>query len=382
MKKDWILMSGFNIESSNRGTAALGYGALTFLELKKQFDTRNELAIIRVHTGVSGLFKKGCVEKNTIIVQGKEYIINTIFISYFDYLLAAKLSLILPWSYLCKILKKVMFVAAINGGDGFSDIYGDQKFNNCIFDCKLSVISNVPLIVLPQTIGPYEKKSNYKWAKKILQHAKNVFVRDEKFVDELQKMNVKYELTEDLSAYMKPDPIDIEIKERSVGLNISGLAYSNNYRNLAGKFASYPILVEKIIKSFQQMGCTVYLIPHSYNYGRPDFADDDYEVTKIVYDKLIDKNNVVFVDKNLKSPQIKYVISRMTFFIGTRMHANFAAIYTKTPVFGLAYSYKFAGAFKANGLSEEQTCRIDNLPLESIDLTVDRIINMYKEISK
>lgn len=40
----------------------------------------------------------------------------------------------------------------------------------------------------------------------------------------------------------------------------------------------------------------------------------------------------------------------MSFFIGTRMHANFAAIYTGVPLFGLAYSYKFEGAFNANGL--------------------------------
>lgn len=71
---------------------------------------------------------------------------------------------------------------------------------------------------------------------------------------------------------------------------------------------------------------------------------------------------MVFLDEDLTSPKVKYVISQMSFFIGTRMHANFAAIYTDVPVFGLAYSFKFDGAFTANGLDgKKQTAKINNL---------------------
>lgn len=66
-----------------------------------------------------------------------------------------------------------------------------------------------------------------------------------------------------------------------------------------------------------------------------------------VYNNLKNKANVILIDKDLIAPQVKYIISRMSFFIGTRMHANFAAIYTGVPLFGLAYSYKFQGAFEA-----------------------------------
>lgn len=71
----------------------------------------------------------------------------------------------------------------------------------------------------------------------------------------------------------------------------------------------------------------------------------------------------------------------MKFFIGTRMHANFAAIYTNVPLFGLAYSYKFAGAFNANGLDgEKQTYMINNLKNEQIQEVVDKILNLYNSI--
>lgn len=381
-KKNLVIMSGFNLESSNRGTAALGYGSVTFLKEKGFLNDGNELVKIRVLSDDWNKLKKGYIQSQNLIIQGQKYTMNNVFISSFEYALAIKAGIILPFGILHDVLTHTLFVAAINGGDGFSDIYGTQKFLNCIIDCKLALLKRIPLIILPQTLGPFKKESNYKWAKKILRHANYVFVRDDKFVVELQKMGVEYSLSKDLSAYMHPEIVDFEIKDNAVGINISGLAYSNKYRNLAGQFDAYPALIDALIIHFQKKGCPVYLIPHSYNYGKPDYADDDFEACLIVFDKLEDKTNVYFVDKNLISPQIKYVISRMSFFVGMRMHANFAAIYTKTPVFGLAYSYKFAGAFKANGLSEKQTYLINNMSLSQVDDVVNQIDYVYNDLVK
>ena len=63
----------------------------------------------------------------------------------------------------------------------------------------------------------------------------------------------------------------------------------------------------------------------------------------------------------------------MDYFIGTRMHANFAAIFSHIPVFGLAYSYKFEGAFATNGL-KDSTFMINNMEVEQIPSLID-IIN-------
>ena len=73
----------------------------------------------------------------------------------------------------------------------------------------------------------------------------------------------------------------------------------------------------------------------------------------------------------------------MSFFIGTRMHANFAAIYTNVPLFGLAYSYKFEGAFNANGLDgTKQTVMINNIKESDIDSIIQKIDNVYHEFVK
>ena len=83
----------------------------------------------------------------------------------------------------------------------------------------------------------------------------------------------------------------------------------------------------------------------------------------------------------MTSPQTKYVISQMTFFIGTRMHANFAAIFTKVPVFGLAYSYKFKGAFENNGIFG-QTAMINNISTQQADEIVNQIALTFKKYNK
>lgn len=95
-------------------------------------------------------------------------------------------------------------------------------------------------------------------------------------------------------------------------------------------------------------------------------------------DRLKDKTNVVFVDEDLISPRVKYVISKMSFFIGTRMHANFAAIFTNVPLFGLAYSYKFQGAFEENGLFN-RTVMINNIKNEEIDGIIARVEKVYQQ---
>ena len=127
----------------------------------------------------------------------------------------------------------------------------------------------------------------------------------------------------------------------------------------------------------------MYLIPHSYNYNVPEDTNDDIVACREAFDRLKKKDNVVFIDKDLISPRVKYVISQMSFFIGTRMHANFAAIYTNVPLFGLAYSYKFEGAFNANGLDgAKQTVMINNIKESDIDNIIQKIDNVYHELVK
>ena len=374
--KQYVNISGFNIHQSNRGNAALSYGAVAFLKQKGLLRSGQE--IVYFHK-FNNPFKLDNLRTKTeeILIDREIWTYRIIPVFSLEKWLAWHLGIYISITPFGKAVKQVALEAADYGGDGFSDIYGDKGFRNRMNQTYLLWKANVPLVMLPQTIGPFAKKRNFNFAVKILRHAKEIYVRDGKFLPELEKLGLAYTQTKDISSYMQPDPWDIKIRSKAIGLNVSGLMYFNTFHGLAGQFEAYPELVEQIINHFRRKNCSVYLIPHSYTYRKPD-DNDDMVACRLAYNRLEDKSNVVLVDKDMTAPQVKYVISKMSFFIGARMHANFAAIYTGVPVFGTAYSYKFQGAFDANGLNgKEQTEMVNNLKVDQIDYYIKKIDVFY-----
>lgn len=382
MKKDiakkYIDISGFNLSQPNRGNAALSYGAIGFLEQKGIL--KEDMELIYFHKYNNFLKHKNTrVLHEEYYINGKTYKRTIIPVHSLEYHLIKLLGIILPFTCFGKYVKQVVLEAADYGGDGFSDIYGKRDFMNRMNQTWLLRKARVPLLMLPQTIGPFKDRQVFRIAEEIMRYADKIYVRDDKFVPEFKKMGINYTLTPDLSSFMVPEPWDVKIKNKAVGLNVSGLAYSNTFTGLEGQFDVYPELIDHIINHFRAKGCTIYLIPHSYGYNKP-IADDDMLACREVYKRLNEKSNVVLIDKDLTSPQVKYLISQMSFFMGARMHANFAAIYTGVPVFGMAYSYKFEGAFNANGLDgKRQTEMMNNLKKDKINAYIQKIDSFYNE---
>lgn len=375
VRNKYVIISDFKINSNNRGTAALGYGALAFLLDKGYIDDDFEIVKYRFHRYPWGKIPKETVSE--LDINGRKWKLHEISVWALErYMFRFRLHFLnTPFG---RTIRNVKVVAAINGGDGLTDLYGDRLLDSRLPEMKLAVECGIPFVVMPQTIGPFLNPGNKDRILSILSKALKIYVRDTNFTKELEACGLEYELVNDLSYYMKPVPFDIEIKHPCVGVNLSGLAYSNRFGNLAGEFDSYPELMKRIVKLFRDKGCHVYLIPHAYNVKTPETDNDDMVSSKEFFDSLDDRTDITFVDKNLISPQIKYLISKMDFFIGTRMHANFAAIFTDTPVFGLAYSYKFKGAFENNGIYN-RVAQINNLTESGIEEVLSEIENAYNE---
>ncbi len=374
--KKYIIISGLNLKDNNRGTAALGYGSVSFLFEKGILKTGMELLNFRPY---KNFMKRSNHRKEVEFIEsnGKKWAHITLNIFFLEWWLLYKWGICLPWTLCGCSIKQIKCVAAINGGDGFSDIYNTQTFFSRLYDIWIAMKRNIPVIFLPQTIGPFEQENNRKVANEILNYAEKIYVRDDKYVPELQKMGLSYEITKDLSYYMEPKAWDIDIVPGCIGINVSGLAYSNKFRTLSGQFEVYPELIDCLIRHFQKKGKKIYLIPHSYNYHNPEYANDDMEACQKAYNRLNNKTNIIIINQDLISPEVKYVISKMSFFIGTRMHANFAAIYTGVPLFGLAYSYKFEGAFRENRVFDDNVALINNIKKEDIKEIIDRIESFY-----
>jgi polysaccharide pyruvyl transferase WcaK-like protein len=278
-------------------------------------------------------------------------------------------------------LKKVDFVFNISGGDGFTDIYSNKTFIALFWPSLIGALLNKKLILLPQTIGPFNKVKNQNLAEYAIKKATKVYVRDLVYADRLKKLEVPYIETNDVSFYMEPQKVDIEIDSNAIGINISGLAYYNNYKDLKGRFPYYKNLLIKIIELFQNRNIPVFLVPHTYNHETPEINADDLQASKDIYESLTNKKGINIIaspNTDYIAPELKYIISKFDYFIGTRLHADFAAIYTNVPVFGLAYSYKFSGSFNRYGLNEHYSSVVD-LKKEDIQEIVNKIEKSYLE---
>lgn len=374
-EKKYVIISDFNLKSNNRGTAALGYGAISFLLQNNYIEEGYEIIKYNFYRNPFHRFPKEEVKEFEI--EGRIWKQHTLYISAFEKLLYRRKIHFFNTPFK-KTIRKVKLVAALNGGDGLTDLYGDILLNSRLPEINLAIELNIPFIIMPQTIGPFLNEVNKDRIITLLKRADRIYVRDENFIDELKKHNLTYVKTKDLSYFMKPQPFEIEIKKPCVGINVSGLAYSNKFGNLAGQFDNYPQIIIELIKRFQERNYNIYIIPHSYNVNKPEINNDDMESSKLFYDSLYNKKGVYFVERDLISPQLKYLISQMDFFVGTRMHANFAAIFTNTPAFGLAYSYKFKSAFENNGIFN-RTIDINNVSSCDVNKVVETIENAFVE---
>lgn len=382
INKEYFTIAGLILNDNNRGTAALGYGSFSFLQERGYINKQDNLLTIRL---VNNVFKKAnrTVNRKTLTIQGVTYKNDIISISKVEYFLLKKIGFTFPWTSTIKYLKKIKVVAAINGGDGYSDIYGSKCFYDRLPIINIGLAVKAKLIFLPQTLGPFVQEKIKNTASEILRQANCIYVRDDKYTNELKAQGLSWEMCKDLSFYMRPEPWDIRIDSESIGINISGLCYSNKFRNLSGQFLCYPKLIEQLIIKFQELNKKVYLIPHSYNFFSPEENNDDLVACRETYKNLANKKNIILIDKDLTSPQIKYLISKMSFFVGTRMHSNFAAIYSGVPVFGLSYSYKFIGAFDSNGLNgEKQTAMINNIKNTDIPVILEKVLRFYNTKNK
>ena len=379
MKKN-ILISDFCLKSNNRGTAALGYGSIAFLQQKGYLKEDQKIIHISIYRNPLRISLKqiiGSKKRTNINVLDKSVECTHIEQHYLFFLLWSKLGFSFTLGSWKKFINNIDLVTAINGGDGFSDIYGKKMFYSRLREIKIALKYKIPLIFLPQTIGPFKNPKIQVEAERIMKYASTIYVRDTKYSHELDELGIKYNLANDLSAYMQPESWNIKIIPNAIGININGLLYSNNFNGLAGQFDFYPELITKIIQNFQNKGLPIYIISHAYGYKRPEYDNDDLVSSREFYNSLQNKKNVFLIDKDLTSPQVKYVISKMSFFIGSRMHANFAAIFTKVPVWGLAYSFKFQGAFESNGLYN-RTTMINNINSENIPKIVNQINDAYE----
>lgn len=262
---------------------------------------------------------------------------------------------------LCAAVKGCDLVLDISAGDSFTDIYGARRF---VFNAlsKIAVIaSRRPLILSPQTIGPFQRWWTRHIAGLLMRAARKVVTRDALSSEFLRTFGLGDKIVEATDVAFRlpysPPPPHPELPIR-VGVNISGLLFSGGYTrdNMFALAVDYPALARAIISHFAaQPDCEVHLIGHVNTTNQE--VEDDFRVAK----RLAMEFRNAIVAPRFESPSAaKSYIATMDFFCGSRMHACIAACSSGVPVFPIAYSRKFAGLFGTLGYQTLADCKTQN----------------------
>ena len=365
-----VVLTGSSLENQNRGGQALCWGAIEYISQQYKY---KEIVVTIILIG------KQVDDEYTLIKEGYKNIkLNKLYFTKYDLIQAfierriLSLFRIKSSNKLSILFDKTTSFYNVNGGDSFSDIYGWGQYYNYAIPSIVAIICKVDLILLPQTIGPFNGSLVKQISRWILKNSKKVFIRDEVFKKQLEDWKIKYEISKDLSFFMKPQQLlNMKFKKESVGINISGLMFYNRYGSLAGEFDLYPQLLQKIIAYFQENNFQIYLIPHTYCLNN-SIDDDDLRASQDFLTSISNKSNIHIIDKDYNAPQLKYIISNMNFFLGSRMHACFAALFTNVPTIGIAYSDKFVGSFR-NFNAADNCFRVNNMKSDELDTVFENI---------
>jgi polysaccharide pyruvyl transferase WcaK-like protein len=230
----------------------------------------------------------------------------------------------------------------ISGGDSFADIYSDKRFAYMVATKAATILAGKPLILSPQTIGPFSRQPHSMIAGWICNRAAMVFARDPLSMTVLQKLSpeakaqqvidVAFALPFDRPAPRGDGGID-------VGLNVSALLMSGD--NSFGLSVDYPALTRQLIAAFAaRPGVRVHLVPHVI---APETPNEDDAATA---DALLAEFPQLVRHPDFTSPgDAKSFISGLDFLVGARMHATIAAYSSGVPVVPISYSRKFEGLF-------------------------------------
>lgn len=260
-------------------------------------------------------------------------------------------------------------VLDITGGDSFTDLYGPKRFEAGCAGKRLALEHSGGLVLMPQTYGPYSAERSRTEAARLVAGASMAWARDEASFEVLRGLlgdrfdparhrsgvDVAFRLGVE-EPHRELDPVLRDwISERrsrpTVGLNVSGLTYvrAEKARRDYGLAADYRAIVHGILARLMSgTDANVVLVPHVL--APPGNFESDIEACRSSLASLGGRfAGRVLVAPELNASEAKWLISRMDWFCGTRMHSTIAALSSGVPCSALAYSLKTHGVFETCG---------------------------------
>ena len=340
MKNMVIGILGCLVNTQNLGCVALSYSLIQMLEsISKDLAMDFRYVIFDEkpsNHSIDLLCKRLRIDSNSIEVKS----IGEPQINSFRNVIRASTKYLSKNIQMIHNLRKCDVVIDLTGGDSFSDIYGKDRFYKQTTIKRLVEMMNIPLILGPQTYGPYLDNKVKVYAKKTIERAYLVLSRDVESKQYVQSFCDKSVVdVTDLAFGLKYQKPTIAKNEKlRIGINPSGLLGKKKveHTTLNNKLkADYEKYLERLVETLVQSNSyEVHLIPHVGNEAVECFSGFEQTIYHEAFDDPI---------------AAKELISTMDVFVGSRMHATIGAFSAGVPTIPVAYSKKFKGLYSSIG---------------------------------
>lgn len=288
-----------------------------------------------------------------------------------------------------RAIQRADVLLAANGGDGFTDLYSRSRFKTITASQEVVLERGRPLLLLPQTYGPFAAPSSRMRAIKIVKTASAAWARDPDSFEVLQDLlgddfdPARHRLGIDMAFALEPTAVDrpeatdlIESDDLLAGVNISGLVFNEvAHEGQFGFTLDYRAISLDIVKRLIADGARVLLVSHVHSPGDELHSDRKSAMQLIGQLDPTERERVSLIPSGLNAGETKWMISRCDWFCGTRMHSTIAGLSTGVPTSAIAYSAKTAGVFALCG----QRDRVVDARVESTDQASQELWRSWSE---
>lgn len=361
-----IGLLGAVITDENNGCLALTYSLMNVLEdISRELNQRFSYIIFQEINSIDSI---ECVHKMLGIDKCQLKIVNPSYL----WTLKRRIHYPLKAMQTYKIIKECNIVIDLTAGDSFTDIYGQDRFDNLTNLKSIVIKAKKKLILGPQTYGPFLNRKNLNRAIAVIDKSSLVISRDIYSSEYIKKYTDKRIFTTtDLAFNLPFDNIKKSANSKiKIGVNVSGLLTKEKREGtiLQTKIrVDYDEYIIKLVEYLLSQGkYDIYVIPH--------VGDDGGKILEKVFPEL---NYISSFDNPISA---KNLISQMDIFIGARMHATIASLSSGVATIPTSYSRKFEGVFK----TIDYNYNVDLTKMttsKALDLTIN-YINDYLALKK
>jgi polysaccharide pyruvyl transferase WcaK-like protein len=262
-------------------------------------------------------------------------------------------------------------VLDVSGGDSFADIYGPHRFRTVALPKLLALRAGRPLILLPQTYGPFTAPAIRRRAAQIVRGAHSAWARDaDSFAALRELLGDAYDPEHHREgvdmAFALPSVAPAAPEARAevetllaggdpvAGLNVSGLLWNDPQAAARyGLRCDYRAVTLALVRRILADGARILLVPHVLGAEGPIESDTGACLGLLRALDPAERARVTLAPANLDASETKWVISQVAWFAGARMHSTIAGLSSAVATTAIAYSLKFRGVFASCGQQEQ-----------------------------